>query len=79
MNTKYIGILLMAGKSTRMNGIVKQYYVSKDDDEPMYIHSLKTLVSFVDYIDCSWFLTDLIPSLSIIRMDTLAKSKEARE
>lgn len=40
MNTKYIGILLMAGKSTRMNGIVKQYYASKDD-EPMYIHSLK--------------------------------------
>ena len=28
MNTKYIGILLMAGKSTRMNGIVKKYYVS---------------------------------------------------
>lgn len=48
MNTKYIGILLMAGKSTRMNGIVKQYYVSKEDDEPMYIHSLKTLVSFMD-------------------------------
>lgn len=48
MNTKYIGILLMAGKSTRMNGIVKQYYVSKDDDEPMYIRSLKTLVSFMD-------------------------------
>ena len=48
MNTKYIGILLMAGKSTRMNGIVKQYYVSKDDDEPMYIRSLKTLASFMD-------------------------------
>lgn len=47
MNTKYIGILLMAGKSTRMNGIVKQYYASKDD-EPMYIHSLKTLASFMD-------------------------------
>lgn len=48
METKNIGILLLAGHSTRMNGVTKQFYVSPYEDKPLYIHPLETLNEALD-------------------------------
>lgn len=48
METKNIGVLLLAGSSTRTGGIKKQFYVSPHEEKPLYIHSLETLNKHLD-------------------------------
>lgn len=48
MEYKNIGILLMAGKSSRIDGITKQFYQSKAESKPMYVYPLTTLNEALD-------------------------------
>lgn len=50
MERKNIGILLMAGKSTRMNGVNKQFYVSAKDNLPVFYHPLSTMCDALDTV-----------------------------
>lgn len=43
-----IGVLLMAGSSTRMGGTIKQFHRSSLSDRPMYMFSLTTLDMVLD-------------------------------